>query len=254
MTRLSKSRTTFLSAAAILVASTSLFGQTPKSSYSGHYVVPAPIYHRPHASTVFESYSRGIADRIDAAGRYNFNTGLGRVHNEEARSRYLMNKKVKADVYFGKKKVREEYFKAQAQTKAERRERNLPLLEQRTAMNLRLYRLGSTEFDPSTGEIVWPVAIKREKYRDLRTQVEQLFREHARHRTAGLVNEIERETSRLGHNVRRDVADFEMADYHIAQKFLIGLKCEAKFPVSNLSFDPNLVTSPPSHGSAFLLR
>ena len=112
---------------------------------------------------------------------------------------------------------------------------------------------GAFAIDSATGEIAWPVILKREKYRYLRTQVERLVRENARHHAAGLVNEIERETSRLRREVRRDISDFERADYHIAQKFLIGLKCEAKFPRSNL-VNADLVTRPPSHGSALSLR
>lgn len=236
MSHPSKSHAAFLSAVALLLTTGSVLAQTA-SDYSYHYpavrhgvVAHRGYFFRPYAGTAFESRGRGIAFVIDAAGRFNLNTALGNVQNQEARRRQLENDKLGTKTYYEKKVVRQQYYLSQHEAKRQRQEKMREAAEVRQARNIEIYRLAENDFDHTAGTIVWPEALKDVRYADLRTKIEDHFRDFLQYETSSAVSRIEQDVARLQHELRQNRGEMEKTDHREAQKFLIGLVVEAKSP------------------------
>lgn len=125
------------------------------------------------ASTVGESYARGVSDMVVAAGQANLLNSEAAINVETARSAYLDNRLKATDTYFEMRRRNREY------REAERGPR--PTSEQlfRLANERVPTKLSVSELDPLTGAVAWPLLLQRPEFDAHRATLEKAFGEWA---------------------------------------------------------------------------
>jgi hypothetical protein len=176
-----------------------------------------------HASTALEGALRGQAQLTHAQGNYLLSLSQAQILSGVARSLQIENRGQWIDLRVAN---RNRLAAERQSSLAAQRAKNSALRHDRYRA---AYRLSARQFDRTTGTIAWPALLLDEKYADVRTQIDELYR----HQVAGFLGErsveIERTVERLQTAVRRDFRNLDREDYHAAQKFLRGLKYEPEF-------------------------
>ncbi len=169
--------------------------------------------------TADANYMYGMSDVIRASGEYNLYTSQAGVNNEEARSRYLDNKK----------KWTQDYFQMQEQRQkldAQRREaaRHSPEALNVAAKSALPRALPPDAFDPLTGHINWPETLLGSEFEGLRNEVERLLELRAKtSHGAGAKDDLRAATQQMASLLRQQVANIPANAYMAARKFLDSL-------------------------------
>lgn len=122
------------------------------------------------SSTIFGSHMRGMADYVRSSGYANLLNSQAAINAEQARSLQLDNRVKYAQTYYEKQRIRQE---------AKAYDRRPVTTEQvhRLADMKRPNTLQPDQFNPSTGEIQWPLAAMQPMMNGTRRRIEQLFQE-----------------------------------------------------------------------------
>lgn len=167
--------------------------------------------------TAAGNYMQGAAQVIRARGQYNEQTSKAMINYEDARTKYIDNRKKWTETYFAMK----EQNQARA---AEKRERMRPSSEAlaSAARSSAPKSLSHEAFDPITGKLQWPAALLSPAYNEPREKVEQLVELHA---TSGAANtlEIQQAVQALNQMLRSNIQTLPPNDYIAARKFLDSL-------------------------------
>lgn len=133
-----------------------------------------------HSSTYGESVARGAADVIRSAGTYNVRNSEAAKNWADAQSKAYDNRVKAAQTYMEVQNMKEAYRQS--------RKRPRPTSEQlfRMAKMEVPKPLSSTQLDPVTGKINWPLELTASDYEPARARVETLFADRAK--AAGKVN------------------------------------------------------------------
>ena len=135
--------------------------------------------------TAAGNYMNGMSNVIRSEGEYNLLTSQAGVNNEEARSRYLDNKKKWWHNYL---EMSEQHQQLDAERYAPTNIRPRPSPSPPSPTSP-----GSLPdvLDPVTGQINWPETLSAPAYEDLRKEIEQLFELRAKtSHTAGTGEKI----------------------------------------------------------------
>lgn len=124
-----------------------------------------------NASTVSESYQRGLSGVIDAQGQKNLSDSQAAINLTDARSNQIDNQVKSVNAYWEKKSVyqqhqQQEFYEIQ-QDRAKKLQRNA------------LQPLTSQEFDRTTGKITWLKVLTQSQYDEYRNTLDELFRKRA---------------------------------------------------------------------------
>jgi hypothetical protein len=172
-----------------------------------------------HASTVEEGAQRGYADIVRSRDMANLLNSEAAKNYEDVRREYLENRMRATQTYFEMRRYNQE---------ARRAERSTPLsMEQyvRIARDQAPDRLTTTQLDPLTGALNWPLPLRKPEYEDYRQRIERLFADRA----AGFVvyGEINDVVAEFQAQVKADIETFPPNDYIDATKFLGSLRYES---------------------------
>jgi hypothetical protein len=174
--------------------------------------------------TVEGDYLLGMSTVIRAAGEYNLYTAKAGVNNEEARSRYLDNKKKWTQNYF---QMRERRQALDAQKREKERASRQTLYAATAAAPSRTP--APEALDPVTGRINWPETLLSDDFEKPRKELELLFELRARtSQGAGnslRIHELTQEMSRI---LRSKIKDVPANDYMAARKFIDKLEYSAR--------------------------
>ncbi len=169
--------------------------------------------------TVESNYLYGMSNVIRAEGEYNALTAQAGVNYEEARSRYLDNKKKWWQNYI---QGQEAHTKMMAEKHA--RERHSPEALAFAASSSVPRPLSSDALDPVTGAISWPDLLLADQSAADRKELEQLFELRAKTtQTAGTSEAIRAAAAKMTALLRKDVQTVPANEYMAARKFLDGL-------------------------------
>jgi len=166
--------------------------------------------------TVEGDYLWGMSTVIRAAGEYNLYTAQAGVNNEEARSRYLDNKRKWTENYYHLREQRQALD-------AQKRER------QRASRQTYYASLAATpsrapapeSLDPVTGRISWPDLLLASEFEKPRQEIDQLFELRARtSQGAGNTLRIRELTQEMSRILRSQVTKTPANDYMAARKFI----------------------------------
>jgi len=167
--------------------------------------------------TVAGNYMQGAAQVIRAQGQYNEDTSKAMINWEEARTKYIDNRKKWTETYFAMKEQN------QSRT-AERHERSRHSPEALATASRQAApkALSHEAFDPITGKLQWPEALTAPEYAASREQIEQLIELRT---TTGASNsvQIQQAIQSLAEMLKRNIQSLPPNDYIAARKFLNSL-------------------------------
>jgi len=178
------------------------------------------------ASTVGESYARGMGDVMRSQGMANLANSEAAINMTEAARRDMENRDQWTDTYFQMRQKNREY------RDAERRPRGTREDWIRIAQAGKPNRLSPSELDSVTGDIQWPKLLSTPTFATYRDQLEGLFAKRAAHGgadwndtadIAALTKEMEAELKKL-------VSTVPPQEYMASKRFIESLAFENRQP------------------------
>jgi hypothetical protein len=174
--------------------------------------------------TAAGNYMYGMSNVIRAEGQYNLLTSMAGVNNEEARSRYLDNRKKWQENYL---QGQEQHQKMRAENFARSRHSSEALAAAASSGVPKM--LSPDALDPVTGHITWPEVLLADEYGEPRKELDQLFELRATTtHTAGTSEKIRTATAKLSEMLRKNILNIPANDYIAARKFLDSLAWSAR--------------------------
>jgi hypothetical protein len=174
--------------------------------------------------TVEGDYLLGMSTVIRAAGEYNLYTAQAGVNNEEARRRYLDNKRKWTENYF---QMRERRGALDSQKRERQRASRQTYYASLAAAPSRAP--APEALDPVTGRISWPDLLLASEFEKPRQEIDQLFELRARtSQGAGNTLKLRELTQEMSRILRSQVAKTPANDYMAARKFIDKLDFSAR--------------------------
>lgn len=201
------------------------YGYPDYGYYGGGY-----SYGGYHSSTAAEGYGRGLADVIRSRGIYNSLSADAAVRLEDARRKYIENYQQGVETYFH---IRDFNRSRRAQQLAADREEVRQWLQQRQPYQPE--RPNTTQLEPTTGEINWPLALLDDDFKGRREKLEQLFQYRAG--VSGLLSAedyvaVITTGNEMLAQLKNRLDDLRPAEYMVAKKLIEALMNEAALPSS----------------------
>jgi len=179
------------------------------------------------ASTAQQGAADGIAAVVRSEGYANLKNSEAAKNWQEARSMEIDNKMKWTETYFEMRKTNRESRAAEAG----------PPVTQEQAIRLAKMaappRLGSTQLDPVTGHIEYPLVLRDDIFAPNREELDALFAKRAA--SGGSVQyeqirEMQDAVSKFIDVLRQNVGNYAAGDYGRARTFLDSLAREARMP------------------------
>ncbi|MFN0055829.1 MAG: hypothetical protein ACKV0T_27105 [Planctomycetales bacterium] len=174
--------------------------------------------------TVGGSYMQGMSQIIRAKGEYNEQTSKAMINYEDARTKYIDNRKKWTETYFAMK----EQNSARA---AERLAKSRPSAEAITqAARSGVARPLSTEaFDPLTGKVNWPDLLLADEYAKPRGELDQLLELHTTTSGGdGSAARVQQLVQQMTSTLKSNIQNLPTNEYISARKFLDSLAVSAR--------------------------
>jgi hypothetical protein len=181
----------------------------------------------PSASTVGQSYAMGMADLVQAAGQAHLSNSQAAINLEQANSMNLDNQIKGTQTYFEMRKMNTSYRKAEQSPGLTTED------SWRVAQMNMPKRLNSTQLDPVTGKIYWPMMFQDPRYENYRKQLDQLFvQRETSHGGIGYDTfmQIQQVTDSLLADLQKNISQYDPQQYISMKKFVESLAYEAKMP------------------------
>ncbi len=196
--------------------------------FANNGVVVSPYYNN-KASTVGESWARGMSDVMRASGDTNLRNSEAAINVTEAQSRAMDNRLKYTQTYFENRRMNREYRAAEAGPKITEQQ------AERIARERAPKRASTQDVDPITGGLAWPRALSEEQYAPYREKLEVLFAERAAQEGAiGMTayREIQSVTDDFLATLKGNIRSLSGTDYMEAKRFVERLANEARFPTA----------------------
>lgn len=180
-----------------------------------------------HASTYAEGVQRGYADVVRSQGAANLMNSAAAQNYEQARSMYFDNRIQGTQTYFDMRKMNRQYRQQEATPRLSSEQLFRIAAEQAPD------KLSSSDLDPLTGDITWPLILELPAYEPYRQKLESLYSERVdRGGVAGPENylDIQKTAKAALADLRTNIKDYPPDDYLKAKKFLENLAYTARFP------------------------
>ncbi|MBI3465492.1 MAG: hypothetical protein HY000_20920 [Planctomycetes bacterium] len=179
-----------------------------------------------HSSTAAEGYQRGMASVISSQGQYNLATSEAAVNMTQAQKQAIENNNAAVQNYYSKKQMNAAYNEAQ---KANRYHPDFAKL----AADASPDRLRSSQLNPVTGEIYWPIALRSDGYAAQRSALERVFAERAKDGVIADLNaiiEAKKATDAMNKALGAQISSIPPNLYSESHNFLTSLSKEARLP------------------------
>lgn len=182
-----------------------------------------------YASTAQQAADYGMASMMRAQGYQN-------LQNSEAAKNYEQAKTLEID---NRKKWTETYFEMRKINRQARAEEAPPKVSHETAIRLSQKmaapRLGSTQLDPVTGHIEYPLVLQDSIFEPYRSELDNLFAQRSTSGSGLQFEEfqaIQQTVSKFIEVLKEHIDDYPAGEYGKARVFLNSLANEANFPAS----------------------
>jgi hypothetical protein len=183
------------------------------------------------ASTVGQSYAMGMADLVQSAGQANLSNSEAAKNWEQASSMNLDNQLKNTKTFFEMRKMNTAYRQAEdARFKGLTTEDSWRVAQMYTPKRLR-----STQLDPVTGKIYWPIMFQNPAYDQYRQELEKLFVEReSAHGSIGYENymQIQKITDAMMATLKKNIDQYRPGDYLAMKSFVESLAYEASLPAA----------------------
>ena len=177
-------------------------------------------------ATAAESYQRGFADVVRSAGQANLMNSMAAQNLEQARSMDFDNRV----------KWTESYYQMRQANRAYRASKRSPRLSEEEIARIARAglpkRLTTSELDPLTGQINWPIVLRDEQYTPERKELDKLFDERAMASSISpqVYEGIQKYTAELLAALKKNINQYKANDWLSAKKFVDSLAYEIRFP------------------------
>ncbi|MBM3953075.1 MAG: hypothetical protein FJ309_00395 [Planctomycetes bacterium] len=186
-------------------------------------------------------YGSGMAVTAGQAADYGYSAvinseGQANLSNSEAAKNWEQAKSMEID---NRAKWTETYFDMRRTNREKRAEEEGPRVTQEQAIRIAKMatppRLDSTQLDPLTGHIEYPLVLRDGRFAENRSQLDSLFAHRAS--TQGSIDfedhrKIRQTVSNFIDALKAHVNDYSANDYGRARTFLDSLLHELRFPIS----------------------
>ena len=179
------------------------------------------------ASTAQQGADMGLASVVRAQGYANLKNSEAAKNWEEAKTMEMQNRLRWTETYFEMRKVNRE----------KRADEAGPPITQEQAISLAKMkappRLQSTQLDPVTGHIEYPLILTQDIYKQYRDRLDSLFANRAA--SGGSIRyedfqAIQTTVSQFVETLQKHVSEYAAGDYGRARTFLDSLANEARSP------------------------
>ncbi len=180
-----------------------------------------------YASTAQQAAAYGYSAMMRAQGQENLMNSAAAKNWEQAKTMEIQNRLRWTETYFEMRKVNKEARAAEAGPRVTQDQAI------RMAQSSLPPRLGSTELDPVTGHIDYPIILTQDIYDEYRRRLDTLFAHRAAAGGSIQYNdlkEIETTVSKFIDTLKEHVREYAGGDYGRARTFLESLVREAKMP------------------------
>ena len=179
------------------------------------------------ASTAQQGADMGLAAVVSARGHANLMNSEAAKNWEDAKTLEIQNRMRWTETYFEMRKANRE---ARAAEEGPRVTHEQAIRLAKSGMPP---RLGSTQLDPVTGHIEYPLALTAKMFAPYRAELDKLFADRAA--SGGSMQfeqyqEIQQTVTRFIEALKQHVADFAAGDYGRARTFLDSIANESRFP------------------------
>lgn len=183
-----------------------------------------------HSSTATEGFLRGTATVIQATGQKNYLDSIANVNHQEAQRRRIENSNLYVKTYFENKEINRQYRAKYA---------SAPPTKERWARITAAAlpdRLTESQYDPTTGKLVWPHILRDEEYTAFRNRIDELFASRSPD-SSGDGSPSQREIANLIDGMKMllktNIETVSLSQYGNAKMFLLSLDYEAQLPLDN---------------------
>ena len=180
-----------------------------------------------YASTAGQAAAYGMSEMARARGAENLQNSEAAKNWQEAKTVDIQNRLLWTETYFDMRK----------ENRDRRSEEAGPRVTQEQAIRMARMaappRLGSTQLDPVTGHIEYPLILTDDSYAAYRNRLDSLFAHRAE--TGGSIQfsdyqAIQQAVSKFVDALKQRVKDYPAGDYGRARTFLDSLAHEATMP------------------------
>ena len=180
-----------------------------------------------YASTAGQAADYGMSAMMRAQGQQNLSNSEAANNWEDAKTKDIQNRLRWTETYFEMRKTNREARAAEA---------GPPITQDQAIRNAKSRtapRLASTQLDPVTGHIEYPMLLTQESFAEYRDRLDSLFAQRAA--TGGSIQyseyqEIQVTVNQFIEALKSRVADFPAREYGQARVFLDSLAREARLP------------------------
>lgn len=180
-----------------------------------------------YASTAGQAAAYGMSEVLRAQGYQNLQNSEAAKNWEEAKTLEMQNRLRWTETYFDMRKVNRE---------ARAAERGPPVTQEqaiRWAKMAAPARLKTTDLDPVTGHINYPLLLTQDIYSPYRDRLDSLFSERAA--SGGSLRyeqfqDIQKTVADFIEALKQRVSEYNAGDYGVARTFLNSLANEARQP------------------------
>jgi hypothetical protein len=178
--------------------------------------------------TIEGNYLMGMGAYMDALGRLHVNNSIAANHFQQAYTLYINNVKLAVKTRYEIRDMHADYAAKHRKPPLTKAQRDAIALAQLPA------RLNAKQRNVTTGEFVWPMALRAAEYTDARRTLEVLFKERAdRPDLAGkdsdnyvrIVDAVDKLRAALSANIK----SMKSSEFIPASSFLRTLRYEARF-------------------------
>lgn len=180
-----------------------------------------------YASTAGQAADYGMSAMMRAQGQQNLSNSEAANNWEDAKTKEIQNRLRWTETYFEMRKTNREARAAEA---------GPPITQDQAIRNAKSRtspRLASTQLDPVTGHIEYPMLLTQDFFSDYRDRLDRLFAQRAA--SGGSMQyteyqEIQVTVNQFIEALKSKVSDFPAREYGQARVFLDSLAREARMP------------------------
>jgi len=179
------------------------------------------------SSTAQEGAAMGISQVVRAEGYTNLKNSEAAKNWEEAKTQEIQNRMRWTETYFEMRKTNRD---------ARAAEEGPPVTQEQAIRMAKMAappRLGSTQLDPVTGHIEYPMVLQDDVFKPYRAELDKLFSQRAA--SGGSMQfaeykEIQQTVSKFIDVLKQNVGNYPAGEYGRARTFLDSLAQESRFP------------------------
>jgi hypothetical protein len=180
-----------------------------------------------YASTAQQAADYGMASMMRAQGQLNLDNSEAAKNFGEATSQAIDNRKKWTETYFEMRKINRDARAEEAPSRISHEDAI------RLAKEVAPPRLGSTQLDPVTGHIEYPLVLQDKIFAPYRSELDSLFADRASSGSSLQFDQwqsIRQTVSKFIEVLKEHVHDYPAGEYGKARVFLNSLSREANLP------------------------